>query len=126
MATMKGKRILTSIYLDPPVAAALRKLSEHTRVPQSVYLREALDDLLRKYQPVMVQRELQVATAPIDFKQLEREGLLVRQGDRFLVPRGPGSLPEHVRKQGDEWETGKSGTYVRFARKSKAAPRKAK
>ena len=49
MATMKGKRVLTSIYLDPPVAVALRKLSDQTRVPQSVYLREALDDLLAKY-----------------------------------------------------------------------------
>ncbi|MGH6738443.1 MAG: ribbon-helix-helix domain-containing protein [Bradyrhizobium sp.] len=49
MPTMKGKRILTSIYLDPPVAEALRKLSDETRVPQSVYLREALDDLLAKY-----------------------------------------------------------------------------
>lgn len=49
MATMKGKRVLTSIYLDPPVAEALRKLSEETRIPQAVYLREALDDLLVKY-----------------------------------------------------------------------------
>jgi hypothetical protein len=27
----------------------LKRLSEVTRVPQSVYLREALDDLLKKY-----------------------------------------------------------------------------
>lgn len=46
---MKGNRILTSIYLDPPVYQALRELSDTTRVPQSVYLREALDDLLAKY-----------------------------------------------------------------------------
>ncbi len=47
--TMKGKRILTSIYLDPPVYEAIKNLSKETRVPQSVYLREALDDLLKKY-----------------------------------------------------------------------------
>lgn len=50
MATMKGKRVLTSMYLDPPVAQALRALSERTRIPQAVYLREALDDLLKKYE----------------------------------------------------------------------------
>ena len=49
MATMKGKRVLTSLYLDPPVQEALRRLSEETRVPQAVYLREAVDDLLAKY-----------------------------------------------------------------------------
>jgi predicted DNA-binding protein len=47
--TMKGTRVLTSIYLDPPVYEALKQLSATTRVPQSVYLREALDDLLAKY-----------------------------------------------------------------------------
>ena len=49
MATMKGKRVLTSLYLDPPVVLALRRLSEETRIPQAVYLREAIDDLLLKY-----------------------------------------------------------------------------
>jgi predicted DNA-binding protein len=46
---MKGNRVLTSIYLDPPIYDALRALSAETRVPQAVYLREALDDLLVKY-----------------------------------------------------------------------------
>jgi predicted DNA-binding protein len=49
MATMKGKRVLTSLYLDPPAAEALRGLSEETRIPQAVYLREAIEDLLAKY-----------------------------------------------------------------------------
>ena len=49
MPTMKGKRVLTSLYLDPPAAAALRLLSDRTRVPQAVYLREAVNDLLIKY-----------------------------------------------------------------------------
>lgn len=33
MPTMKGKRVLTSLYLDPPMHAALKQLSEITRVP---------------------------------------------------------------------------------------------
>ena len=49
MATMKGKRVLTSLYVDPPMHAALKQLSETTRVPVAVYLREAVSDLLTKY-----------------------------------------------------------------------------
>lgn len=49
MATMKGKRVLTSLYLDPPVHEALNQLSAKTRVPKAVYLREAIEDLLVKY-----------------------------------------------------------------------------
>lgn len=49
MATMKGKRVLTSLYLDPPAAEALRRLSDETRIPQAVYLREAIEDLFAKY-----------------------------------------------------------------------------
>jgi hypothetical protein len=44
-----GKREMMSLYLDPGQRAALKKLAERTRVPMSVYLREAIDDLLRKY-----------------------------------------------------------------------------
>ena len=44
-----GKRIMTPLYLDPPQKAALRKLSDRTRVPMAVYLREAVDMLLAKY-----------------------------------------------------------------------------
>jgi predicted DNA-binding protein len=49
MPTMRGKRVLTSIYLDPPAHEALKELSESTRVPIAVYLREAIADLLKKY-----------------------------------------------------------------------------
>jgi predicted DNA-binding protein len=49
MATMKGKRVLTSLYLDPPVHEALKGLSAKTRVPVAVYLREAIEDVLAKY-----------------------------------------------------------------------------
>lgn len=49
MPTMKGKRVLTSLYLDPPAHQSLKQLSESTRVPVAVYLREAVSDLLKKY-----------------------------------------------------------------------------
>jgi predicted DNA-binding protein len=49
MVTMKGKRVLTSLYLDPPVHRALKELSRASRIPTAVYLREAIADLLGKY-----------------------------------------------------------------------------
>ena len=52
MATIKGKRILPSLYLDPSVAGELRQLSAGTRLPQAVYLREAVDLLLAQYRRV--------------------------------------------------------------------------
>ena len=52
MATIRGKRVLTSLYLDPPVAEELKRLSAATRVPQAVYLREAVDLLLAHYRRV--------------------------------------------------------------------------
>ena len=45
----KGKRTQVLGYYDAGAVKHLRLLSKLTRVPQSVYLREALDDLLRKY-----------------------------------------------------------------------------
>jgi predicted DNA-binding protein len=49
MATMKGKREMTSIYLRPEVLSALRALGQRTDIPVAHYLREAVDDLLDKY-----------------------------------------------------------------------------
>jgi hypothetical protein len=45
----KGKRTQLLGYYDPTAVKHLQLLSKLTRVPQSAYLREALDDLLRKY-----------------------------------------------------------------------------
>jgi predicted DNA-binding protein len=50
MPTMKGKRVLMSLYIDPDVQLAVKQLSKKTRVPAAVYLREAVDDLLVKYE----------------------------------------------------------------------------
>ena len=45
----KGKQAQITSYYEPDAVQQLKRLSEMTRVPQSVYLREALDDLLKKY-----------------------------------------------------------------------------
>jgi hypothetical protein len=38
-----------ALYVEPEAAEALKELSERTRVPQQVYLREGLDAILAKY-----------------------------------------------------------------------------
>jgi hypothetical protein len=47
--TMADKRIMTSVYLDAAALKALQALSEESRVPIAVYLREAVDMVLAKY-----------------------------------------------------------------------------
>lgn len=50
MAAMKvGKQIRVISYYQPEAFEQLKRLAETTRVTQAVYLREALDDLLKKY-----------------------------------------------------------------------------
>jgi predicted DNA-binding protein len=44
-----GKQIRVISYYSPDAFEQLKRLSAATRVPQAVYLREALDDLLKKY-----------------------------------------------------------------------------
>jgi predicted DNA-binding protein len=45
----KGNQVQMAGYYSPEAVKQLRALSDVTRVPQSAYLREALDDLLKKY-----------------------------------------------------------------------------
>ena len=45
-----GNKVLRSIYLDITQVERIKKLSERTKVPQAVYVREGLDLLLRKYE----------------------------------------------------------------------------
>jgi predicted DNA-binding protein len=45
----KGKQTQITSYYAPEAVQRLKALSETSRVPQSAYLREALDDLLKKY-----------------------------------------------------------------------------
>jgi predicted DNA-binding protein len=42
-------RTQTTVYLDPEHVEALKKLSDSTGIPQAMYIREAIDDLLKKY-----------------------------------------------------------------------------
>ena len=45
-----GSKVLRSIYLDITQVERIKKLSEVTKVPQAVYVREGLDLILRKYE----------------------------------------------------------------------------
>jgi predicted DNA-binding protein len=45
----KGNRTQVTSYYEPDAVQKLKTLSENTRIPQSAYLREALDDLLKKH-----------------------------------------------------------------------------
>jgi predicted DNA-binding protein len=45
----KGNQTQVTSYYDPEAVQRLKALSEKTRIPQAAYLREALDDLLKKY-----------------------------------------------------------------------------
>jgi predicted DNA-binding protein len=49
ISNAKGKQAQITSYYDPAAAEKLKALSKATRIPQSAYLREALDDLLKKY-----------------------------------------------------------------------------
>lgn len=46
---MTQKKVARTIYIKDEQMEALKRLSEKTKVPQSVYVREALDMLLEKY-----------------------------------------------------------------------------
>jgi len=47
MATLKGKQIITNVYLDPDVYTALKKLSESLRgAPMAHYLRVGVQKVL--------------------------------------------------------------------------------
>lgn len=44
------KMHVQSLYLEPEMAKRLDALAERTRIPKAVLLREAVDDLLAKYE----------------------------------------------------------------------------
>ena len=46
----KSEQIKISTYLSQDLAQRLKELSERTRVPQAAYFREAVEDLLKKYE----------------------------------------------------------------------------
>lgn len=53
MASKRGNQVQVGTYLPPELAEQLKELSEITRVPQAAYFREAIEDLLRKYEEVL-------------------------------------------------------------------------
>ncbi len=44
-----GNKVLRSIYIELEQLEKLKQLSQETKVPQAVYIREALDLMLQKY-----------------------------------------------------------------------------
>jgi predicted DNA-binding protein len=50
MVSRKGRQAQTSIYLPVETLQRLQLLSKRTRIPMASYLREAVDDLLKKYE----------------------------------------------------------------------------
>ncbi len=46
---MGNTKVARTIYINGDQLEALKRLSQRTKVPQSVYVREALDLLLEKY-----------------------------------------------------------------------------
>ncbi len=57
-----GNKVLRSIYLDVAQVERIKRLSDITKVPQAVYVREGLDLLLRKYEEKMGSDAQQYAT----------------------------------------------------------------
>ena len=52
-APQQGEVVSTHVLVREDQVEALRELSRRTRVAQSEYLREAVDDLLQKYNTVL-------------------------------------------------------------------------
>ena len=46
---MAGKKVATTVYLEPEQEHNLKLLSERTKVPIAVYIREGVDLVLQKY-----------------------------------------------------------------------------
>jgi predicted DNA-binding protein len=46
----KPPQVKISTYLSQDLAEGLKALSDRTRVPQAAYFREAVEDLLKKYE----------------------------------------------------------------------------
>lgn len=58
-----SRRQQISVYLAPEDYDLLRKLSKETRVPMQVYLREGLDEVLRRNKDQTVEKSHAAATA---------------------------------------------------------------
>jgi len=50
MATQKGRQAQISLYLSLEMLKEFKALAARTRIPQAVLFREAVKDLLQKYE----------------------------------------------------------------------------
>jgi hypothetical protein len=50
MVSQKGRQAQTSIYLPVETLERLQQLSKRSRIPMASYMREAVEDLLKKYE----------------------------------------------------------------------------
>jgi hypothetical protein len=50
MVSKKGRQAQTSIYLPVETLEKLQQLAKRSRIPMASYLREAVEDLLKKYE----------------------------------------------------------------------------
>lgn len=55
------KKVMTTIYITPEQAEGLRRLSQETRVPMAVFIRDAIDAVLKSRST-----ELQDEASPVD------------------------------------------------------------
>jgi predicted DNA-binding protein len=53
VGSKKGNQIQVCSYYPPEMAEQLKDLSARTRVPLATYMREAAEDLLKKYEDVL-------------------------------------------------------------------------
>lgn len=53
MITVDEKPIQAPMYLNPGQFRELKRLAEVTRIPRAVLVREAIDDLLKKYSKLL-------------------------------------------------------------------------
>jgi predicted DNA-binding protein len=59
MVSQKGRQAQTSIYLPVETLERLQQLSKSSRIPMAAYLREAVEDLLKKHEePKLKKRNL--------------------------------------------------------------------
>ena len=52
-AAKYGNQVKLASYYPPEMVERLKQLSDKTRIPQAAYLREALEDLLKKHAGTM-------------------------------------------------------------------------
>ena len=50
MVHQKGRQAQVSLYLPPEMLKQFKAVSDRTRIPQAALFREAVEDLLKKYE----------------------------------------------------------------------------